>query len=248
MKNAVLAVLLLIGIQTIGQKLEEETTILDAKRGAPAFQLQKGERLYSFEPDAAGWYKVRKKAYAPMGTASEGVLLAGTKLSNKENEPIGETLAELKLVAVDTVEGFRSEDRLAVVLEGYVFKTKWANNSIPEKEVTQLLAIRNRTEQQEAFAQLWRAYDAEERDFEEFTAHVIRKQNASLTEPDDFRLIVVFRDGTSAFCVITNDHTVEVPKLKDSWEDGDFKISYLYKPSSAQRELMERILFTYLAL
>ena len=231
-----------------GQVLEEKSAVLQAKRGTPSFELNKGENLYSYEPDAAGWYKVSKVVYLKMGSNAEKTVLAGSKLYNKNEELIGETLAEIEAKELDTIEGFRSGDRIVATLEGYIFKTKIEEGSIPETSIAQILNNRNREEQQEQFTQLWQRHQAEKRKFGEFTAFVIRENNKTLAAEKDFRVIVIFRDGNSVFAVITNNHTAELPKVKDTWEDGDFKISYLYKPSTSQREVIDEILFTFLAL
>jgi hypothetical protein len=248
MKFFILCLAAAMAYTAAAQELELNTKIRNEKRGEAAFTLKAGQRLFSFAPDDAGWYRVRKKAYVALQFALGDSLLANTTLRDKNDDEIGKTLQALKPVAIDTIKGFRKEDRLVVILEGFVYKTKWADNSIPEQEVSKLLQIRNRTEQAERFAALWEKYEAEERDFENFTAFVLRSPNASLLNETDFRLIVVFRDGYTPYSVITNKQNVNLPKVKDQWQEGDLAIKYLYKPSSTQKELMQTILFTYLAL
>jgi hypothetical protein len=244
-----LFIIFALGLSTLSaQILENNTDILNAERGTASFKLNAGQSLYSYEPSAEGWYKVRKVVYLKMGSNAEKTILAGTKLYNKSDEQIGEVLEEIKAKELDTIEGFRSGDRIIAVLEGFIFKTKIEDNSIPEQRVESILQNRNRDEQQKQFATLKNDYEVEKRKFDEFTALVLREENKTLAAEKDFRIIVVFRDGTSTYAVITNGHNIAVPKVKDTWDDGNLKITYLYKPSTSQREEIDSILFTFLAL
>lgn len=219
----------------------------DKPRGADVAQFNAGEKVYSFEPDAAGWYKVRKEVYLPLSAVSNKEVAAGTEFKNEEEERIGRALADIKLKEIDTVEGFRSDDRVKAIVEGYLFKTKFERGSIPEERISEILEVKNRTEQQAMFEELWDEYEAETREFEDLRAYVIYETNRSTAAEKDFRVITIFR-GSSPYAIITNGHTASAPKVKDEWGDGDFKILYLYKPSSSQRELVNEIMYTFLAL
>ena len=241
--------LLLLALGSLSaQVLEEKTQILEKPRGEALFSLERGESLYSYQPDEDGWYKVRKLAYLAPSALSGKTLSAGTVLYNKDEEKIGAILQPVKAEQIDTLEVFRGEDRPMVILEGYVFKTKIEDGSIPEQRVASILAMRNRNEQREAFAELWQEFDAEEREFDRLIAQVIREKNRHIQEEQDFRLIVLFR-GSSIYAIISNDHEIEVGKTKAQVSEGPFTIYYFYKPTDSQKKLVEeQILYTFLAL
>ena len=241
--------LLLLALGSLSaQVLEEKTPILVKPRGEALFSLERGESLYSYQPDEDGWYKVRKLAYLAPSALSGKTLSAGTVLYNKDEEKIGAILQPVKAEQIDTLEVFRGEDRPMVILEGYVFKTKIEDGSIPEQRVASILAMRNRNEQREAFAELWQEFDAEEREFDRLIAQVIREKNRHIQEEQDFRLIVLFR-GSSIYAIISKDHEIEVGKTKAQVSEGPFTIYYFYKPTDSQKKLVEeQILYTFLAL
>lgn len=241
--------LLLLALGSLSaQVLEEKTQILEKPRGEALFSLERGESLYSYQPDEDGWYKVRKLAYLAPSALSGKTLSAGTVLYNKDEEKIGAILQPVKAEQIDTLEVFRGEDRPMVILEGYVFKTKIEDGSIPEQRVASILAMRNRNEQREAFAELWQEFDAEEREFDRLIAQVIREKNRHIQEEQDFRLIVLFR-GSSIYAIISKDHEIEVGKTKAQVSEGPFTIYYFYKPTDSQKKLVEeQILYTFLAL
>ena len=94
---------------------------------------------------------------------------------------------------------------------------------------------------------LYDLYDFEKREFEDFEVHVLREDGKTLNEEKDFRIIVINR-GYGVFGIVTNAQDITLPKVKEVYEDGKFKSQFLYKPSAAQKTLMEDILYTYLAL
>lgn len=238
---------ILLVLNAEAQILEEQCSLADKPRGANIAQFNGGEKVYSFEPDDAGWYKVRKEVYLPLSAVNAGEVSAGTEFKNEDEERIGRALADIKLKEIDTVEGFRSDDRVRAIVEGYLFKTKFERGSIPEERIGEILEVKNRTEQQAMFQELWDEYQAETREFEDLRAYVIRETNRTTAVEKDFRVITIFR-GSSPYAIITNGHNATAPKIKDEWEDGDFRILYLYKPSSSQRELVNEIMYTFLAL
>ena len=157
-----------------------------------------------------------------------------------------------KLITVkegEKVEAFRGNDRFKAIVEGYLFKTKFKDGSVPEERITELLALKNRNEQAEGFHELFETYSFEEKKFEELTVHVYREENKTLSEDKDFRVIMIFRNETSPYAVMTNDHVVTALKIKHSWEEYDFKVIYFYKPTSTQEELVQdKILYIFMGL
>lgn len=228
------------------QVLEEKAQFSDTKRGTAVFELNAGEHIYTFEPDD-GWYKARKKVYLKPADVSENRLSAGAIFYNQEGKKIGKSIEALKLYEVDTIEGFRSEPQIVAVVQGYIFETKLEDGSVPEEKLGQILALKNRTEQQSELEALWQDNQAETREFGELTATVIYENNKVTSEEKDFRLIMVFR-GSSPYALITNDHSVEIEKVKELWEDGSFKIYYFYKASASQKQSIEDMIYTFLAL
>jgi hypothetical protein len=230
------------------QFTEETTKILDKEQGSPVFVLRGGEQLYSYAPEN-DWYKVRKKVVVRVVDVEGKLMNPGVTLRNEKGDSIGYTLTELKVKELEKIKQFRGEDYYKAVVEGYVFKTKLEDNSIPEESLTEILKIKNRTTQQEEIDALMQRYSFEERKFDDMVVFVMREEEKTLGEEKDFRIILVYRGGSTLYAVMTNAHTVEAPKVKATWEDGDFKVTYLYKPSAAQKELIEdKILYTYLAL
>ncbi len=231
------------------QILEEETRILSEPNGDPLFKLNAGLALYSYEPEE-GWYKVRREAWVGKeDLPDDKYLYPGTVLKNEEGEKIGEVLKEVKVKDKRITEGFRKEARVIVILEGYIFKTKIEEGSIPEQRISELLAVRNRTEQFEGFKELFDRYDFEERTFEDLTAYAMREQHKTADEEKDFRVIMVFRGETSPYAIITNDHSATAPKIKEEFDEPPFHVIYLYKPPASSKDLVENtILYTFLSL
>jgi hypothetical protein len=248
MKKKFLPLLLLVAL-AVGaeaQILENLTTFSVKARGEAAFKLNGAEHIYTYEPED-GWFKARKLVYLEPTDVAEGRLSAGAILYNKEGQKIGETMEALRLYEIDTIKGFRKEDRLKAVVQGYVYETKIEEGSIPEKQVSAILALKNRSQQQELFKALWEQTNAENREFDGLDVWVIRETNKGTADEQDFRLIMIFRGGSTPYAVITNDHSVELLKIKEVWEDGDFRIDYFYKSSASQKQQVDDILYNYLA-
>lgn len=226
------------------------TEVLDAIRGEPLLELKADLELYSYAPED-GWYRVRREVYVdPAAVRDSQYLAEGTELRNQEGESLGRCLREVKVAEGAYTRPYRGKQRFRAIVEGYLFKTKLKDGSAPEAKVEKILALKNRTDQQEAWRELFDRYAFEERQFDEFTVRVFREQQKTLQEEKDFRLILIFRDGSTPYAVITNDHdNLEVPRSKMETKQGPFRIQYFYKPPSRQQELIEdRILYTYLAL
>ncbi len=233
-----------------GQILEEETKILDEPSGEALFKLNEGSDLYTYEAEG-GWFKCRREAWVEKSDLPDDkYLYPGTVLKNKKGDKIGEVLKEVKVRDKRKVDVFRGDSRYQVVLEGYVFKTKIEEGTMPEEKVNELLAIKNRTQQTEGFQELFDLYNFEKQEFEDLTAYAMRERNKTAQEEQDFRIIIVFRGETSVYAVITNDHgNVTAPKIKDEYDAPPFHIIYLYKPPASMKDLIENtILYTFLAL
>lgn len=249
MKTLFSLLLIVSSLFVSAQLIEDKVKVLDAERGNPLFELESEVPVYSYQPEG-GWYKVRKEAYVKPGQlADEKYLAPETELRNKDGELIGKTLEEVKVVEARQEKSFRGDADYRVILEGYLFKTAFADGSSPEEQVSQLLEIKNRTEQQEGFRGLFDLYEFEEREFEDLTVYAMREQGKTLAEEKDFRLIMIFR-GQTPYAVISNDHdNISAPKVKQEWSQEPFRILYFYKPTSSQAALIQdQILYTYLAL
>jgi hypothetical protein len=239
--------LIVVSYSATAQILEEDAAFADKARGKELFTLKRGQAIYTYQPDD-GWYKARKLVFIKAEDISEKRLRAGADLYDLDEQKIGQAQEALRLFELDTVEVFRGDSRYKAVIEGWVFKTKLEERSIPEQELGRILALKNRTEQGLYFEELWEATGAERREFSEFVAYAIKEVNKTSQEEQDFRLVMIFRGETTPYAVISNAHEITVPKVKDRWEDGDFTVQYLFKPSSSQKETIEEILFTFLAL
>jgi hypothetical protein len=245
-KTAVIMVI--AGLHALNAQVTEElTSFAERARGEKSFELRQGEHFYSYEGDD-GWYKARKEVYFSAGDFADKQLLEGRKLSNKDGDIIGKTLLPLKLYEIDTIEAFRGESTYRGIIQAYVYTTNIEERSIPELEIADIFKLKNRNEQQERFKALWQLHGAEEKSYGDLNAFVIFENNRTSREEKDFRVIMVFRGSTSPYAIITNAHSISAPKVKDSWEDGEFKITYFYKATAKQKEVMENILLDNLAL
>lgn len=249
MKNVLILISLLLCSILNAQIIEDETAVLDKPNGEPLFKLNAGLGVYSYDPEE-GWFKIRREAWVmPSDLPDEKYLYPGTVLKDEDGKKIGEVLKEVKIRDKRKLEGYRGDNRVIVVLEGYVFKTKIKDGSLPEERINELLAEKSRPVQTAGFQELFELYDFEEKDFDEFTAYAMREEHKTAATEQDFRVIIIFRGETSVFAVITNDHQITAPKIKDEYDDPPFHILYLYKPSSAQKDLIENtILYTFLSL
>lgn len=249
MKKLFTITLFALTIAASGQIIEDDSKVMSKPSGEALFTLKADQKVYSFQPED-GWYKIRKEVYVnPNEVVDDKYLNAGVKFFNKDNEEIGAALAELKIKEGEKVEAFRGNDRYKAIIEGYLFKTKFKDGSVPEERISELLAMKNRNEQVSGFEELFSEYNFEERRFEDLTVHVMREENKTLSEDKDFRVMMIFRGESSVYAVVTNDHEVTAPKIKMTWEDYDFKIIYFYKPTSSQEELIQdEILYTFLGL
>jgi len=249
MKKLIVLALLGLGFSAKSQIVEETTKVLSKPSGEALFSLEADEKVFSFAPED-GWYKIRKEVYVdPKNVVDDKYITTGTDFYNKDNVKIGSALAEIKIKEGQKVEAFRGNDRFRAIVEGYLFKTKFKDASVPEERISEILAMRNRNEQVESFKELFALYNFEERQFEDLTAYVYREENKTLSKDKDFRLIMIFRGEGSPYAVMTNDHEVTAPKIKQSWEEYDFKVIYFYKPTSAQVELVQdKILYTFMGL
>lgn len=247
MRFVFLCFLSLVVFQTKAQFLEEQAQFSVRARGEAAFELKGGEHIYTYQ-GVDGWYKSRKMVYLKAADIADGQLRAGATLHNEEEEAIGKSILDLKLYDLDTIEAFRGEDFYRAVIQGYIFETKLEDGSVPEEQLGKIMATKNRSQQQEMFAELWSDTKAENEDEDEYNVWVVYEENKTTREDKDFRLIMVFRGKATPYAVITNDHEVELPKVKDVWEDGEFKIQYLFKASASQKEKIESLIYKYLAL
>lgn len=233
-----------------GQQLDEDVKILDAPGGEALFELDAETEIYAF-PAEDGWHKLRRVVYvAAASVVDSATILAGTPLQNEEGDELGKTIAELEVVDGRFETGFRSKGRFIAAIEGYVFRTKLADGSIVEKRLEELLDVRNATERQDGLEELYDDFGFEEREFGEFTAHVLREKHTSSAAETDFRLILIMKGETRPYAVLSNKHkNIKPEKIKDEWERGSYRAIYFYKPREDQRTLIQdEILYTFLAL
>lgn len=241
---------LALGLQnSTAQELKTKASFSLTARGTEIFELEAGQKFYSFPVDADGWYKIKKIVYFPASALSDEHLVAGSKLLDEDEKVIGKTLEDVRVYEIDTIEQFRGEDRLRGVIRGYIFRTKLKAESVPEEVIGEILVEKNRNLQQARFAELWHLHNAEKRKFGGgLIAYAIRAKNESTRPEQDFRVIVVFRGETMPYAVITNNQDVKLPKVKEEWEEGSLKVQSLFKTSPAQKEEIEKIMYSFLAL
>lgn len=232
------------------QLMEAETKIMDSPKGEASFQLEANVEVYSYPSDGV-WIKVSREAWIKKeDLIGDEFLAEDTELANKEGDKIGQTVAELKVTEKKLVEGFRGKDRYQIILTGYVYGSKFKEGTVPEKRVSELLAIKNKSKQNEGFDQLYDALKFEKREYEGFTVYALYENHKSLEEEKDYRLFIVYRGTTMIVGVFThNGHVVTAPKIKDSFEDGEQKGIYILKLPAKQKAFVEEdIRYDFLAL
>lgn len=247
MHKLLLFVFVLLGFSLSAQILEEKAAFTDKPRGEEVFNLIQGEHIYTYQGDD-GWYKSRKMVYLLASDIDGKKLRAGASLYNEDEEKIGETKAELKLYDLDTIESYRGDNSYRAVIQGYIFDTKLEDGSLPEAKIEEIMSIKNRGQQQQMFAELWADNDAENEEHGEFNVWVIHEHDKTTQKEKDFRLIMVFRGKATPYAVITNGHEISLPKIKEEWEDADFRVYYLFKASAKQKTAIEDLIYNYLAL
>lgn len=232
------------------QRLDEDAKVLDAAGGEPVFKLNKGSDVYAF-PAEDGWHKVSRVVYVPVSAVIDSSeIREGVALLNEDGDEIGVTLQNIEVEDGRFESGFRKEERFVAAIQGYLFKTKFDNDSWPERRVEDLLNIRNVTERQKGLNDLYDDFGFEEREFGEFTAYVMRENQRSSNQEKDFRIILVMKGETRPYAVVTKEHkNINPEKIKDEWERGPYRAIYFYKPREDQRQLIQdEILYTFLAL
>lgn len=222
------------------QLMEEKTQIMDARKGNPSFELEANVQVYAYPTDGV-WNKISREAWINKeDLIGEEFLAEDTELQNKEGEVIGKIIAELKVDDKNLVEGFRGKDRYQIIITGFVYASKFKDNTMPEKRVTEILAIKNKSKQKVAFEELFDQLKFEEKEYDGFTAFGLREENKSIDEEKDYRMIIIFRGGSMVIGVFTNNgHTVTAPKIKDTFEDGEQKGIYLMKLPAKQKTMVE---------
>ena len=250
MKNFLLPILCLAFTGLSAQMTEDNITkILTEPEGETKFELEPNQTLYAYA-SKDGWHKVSKEAWISSNDLIEDKYLAeGTKLLDKEGEKVGNVIKEMKVSEKRLVEGRRGKDRYVIILEGYLYRTKFKDGSFPERKIDELLAIKNKNTQKEGFKKLFEMYDFEEKEYGELTAFAMRETDKTVAEEKDFRVIVIYRGSTTVYGVLTNGHTVTAPKIKATFEDGEFKGIYMYKPPAKQKAMIEEeMMYDFLAL
>lgn len=239
----------LFTISISAQVLEENVRVLSKSQGEARFTLNEGEKVYSYEPKS-DWYKIRKEVWINLESADEESMeiSEGVDLFNKDNEVIGKTLMSFRLKELERDKGYRGKERFKVIVEGWLFKTKFADSSIPEERIEEIMTMKMRSKQQDEFKKLFAFYGFKKRVFDGFVTFVMFEENKTLDEEKDFRMIVIFRGEASVYGIITNDHTVTAPKIKFEMEDDPFRSIFFNKPTNNQKKLMEEIMYTFVAL
>lgn len=249
MKNICVLLFSLSFMSLSAQMTDELTKVLNKVKGEAVFEIEANQTLYAY-PSDDGWHKVSREAWIPVADLLEDKFIGeGTELLNKDGDKIGKILKEMKVSDKRLVEGFRGKDRYVIVVEGYLFKTKFKKNSFPERRVDELLALKNRTEQVKGFKALFEQYNFVEKEYGDLTAFVMREDNKNANEEKDFRIIIIYRGSSTVYGVLTNDHRVTAPKIKATFEDDPYHGIYMYKPPAKQKALIEEeMMYDFIAL
>ena len=246
MKKLVL-LLCLIGVVAQGQIMKSLTQFAESPRGEGMFELNAGERVYSFAPDEDGWYKIRRRAWVDQGSIDGKLIAPGSQLYDDEGNIIGKTITDTKAKKTKKDDGFRASDRILVLIEAYVFKTKFEKLSVPEEKLEAILIIKNKNQQNIGLEELYATYEFEERKFGDLVAFVYQDRNYDLEETVDFRVIVIKR-GSGIFAVCSNNHPLSFPKVKVTVDDDPMMTYFFYKPPASMKTQVDDIVYTYLSL
>lgn len=251
MNKAFFLALNLLAFGLFGQMtIEEEITkVMDGPSGKIAFELEGNLEIYAY-PSTTGWHKVSREAWINVDQLLEdNTISAGIELLDKDGDKIGKTVQELTVKDKRLVKGFRKSDQYVIIVEGYLFRSKFAENTMPETTVNALLANKNRSAQSQGFKDLFSLYNFEEKQYEGFTAYVMRENHKTTSVEKDFRIIIIFRGKSTVFSVICNGHSVKAPKMKATFEEADLHGIYIFKPSTKQKALIEEdLIYDFLPL
>lgn len=228
------------------QLIEGPENVLDSVLGKPVFELKDSLRVYTYQP-MDNWYRLSVVAVVKNEDLQGTTLSAGATLEDAEGEPIGKTLAEIEVKETKTVDKRAYRKKTFVRLEGWLYRTKFHRNTIPEERLAAIFNARKKAGQTSAIEEMVEVNGFEKFEEGDYLLYVKSEENVSLETEKDFRMILVYR-GSSLFCVITNRQEFEPGKYKDLKKEGPYTFTYFQRAPDKIHEEIRDLMYDHVAL
>lgn len=222
--------------------------------GQPAFQLQDSTLVHADRQ--ARDYIVSKRVWVDSRDMIEGQLDSGATLYDAKLKPIGQVLGPLVLEDVQSAGDYRKmrHYRTAIV-SGHVTTSAFVRNSIPERELEQLLGTRQRGNMSLILEAYFEKFGFEKlrgrqlpQAMNSNTVYVLRYTDQSNTDDQRFRMMVILRGGSFIQAVIHAEQEMEFPKVRIHEEASYGQVYYFVKPTTSVQEAVEELAYLYIPL
>lgn len=237
---------ILLSVSGSAQLIEGPENVLDTILGKPLFELKDSLRVYTYQPEE-NWYRLSVVALVKNEDLQGNTLAAGAVLEDSEGEPIGKTLVELEVKETKTVDKRAYRKKTFVRLEGWLYRTKFHRNSIPEERLASIFNARKKAGQTAAIEEMVEINGFQKFEEGDYLLYVKSEENVSLEVEKDFRMIIVYR-GSSLFCVITNRQEFEPGKYKDLKKEGPYTFTYFQRAPDKVHEEIRDLMYAHVAL
>lgn len=198
-------------------------------------------------PQESGWYASLTKVIVPKSAVSaDSILGAEVDLLNSEKKVIGKTNQESK-VNFRQAEGRSFSKFYEVIISGYLKSYSIEYKSIPEKGLEDIINQKSMSTREEQLNAFFKKMGFEKNEINGYTAWVYLDKVASFNE-GRFRTIVVFRDESSLFCIISKHETMSLEKLKDTFSDVTGNYFLFQRAQDKTMEQMRNIAYSFIPL
>lgn len=237
---------LLAATATHAQITKPEFEITKAAQGEPALAFATPQKI-ALGPQEKGWYKAQVKFYvAKKFVTADSVLLPDAELLAADKEIIGKSVAEMD-VKIMQAEGRGLYKFYVAIASGYVKGYDVDYGSIPEVALTKIINQKNIGSRNQDLQDFFAKMAFTKYTTGQFTAFVYADDVASFGDPH-YRTIVVFRNETMLYCVITRDGILKFDKQKDFREDHTGKYYFFQRAQDKTFEEMRDIAYSFIPL
>lgn len=247
-------ILLICALLSVGslhaQLLNANTEIFHSDdKSKVAFKVNKELEVYSQPKDKSGWFAVRMIVLVEKASVSEEDLLASESfIFDLDGEKIGATVNEITLLEKAKAQGRKNNDKWMTVIEGQVFKTKFARGTVPEIAFQDLFTSGKRGMMARQVDDYIDEHRLIREDIGEYSFYPIYRENHALKRDKDFKILLVYKKGGSFYGIVTHDFPLDIP-AKTTKEDHPI---YMYFPvmKANDRDLNEifELVFDFIAL
>lgn len=234
------------GISLNAQLIEGPEKVLDTILGQPRFELKDSLLVYTYAP-VEDWYRLSVVVLVKDEDLSDKTITSGAELFDEEGKPVGTMLAETEALETKKVDKRAYRKKTFVRLEGWLYRTKFHRNSIPEQRLASVLNARKKTGQNQAIEEMLETNGFSKHEYDDYLLWVRTEENLSLESEKDFRMILVYR-GSSLFCVITNRQEFEPGKYKDLKTEGPYTFTYFQRAPDKIHEQIRDLMYNHVAL